>query len=224
MNLNSKINICISTHKNYYKKTLPILITSLMKSGCLPEDIYVFCGGNDSFSSQKLKNGSNFFEVDYNSFDYTALIGIVDQDIEEENWFLLHDTCRVGNNFYELLKNNTDFSKDRIALKARPSMSMGFYRKSFLKENKDFLFSLKNKDYSDYGIDRAKGTAMGNEDALSWIYKTECTSYPNQSCITTHPDNNWYITSTNRIQEYYPHLDLYKLKANWGQDYRVTTV
>ena len=34
--------------------------------------------------------------------------------------------------------------------------------------------------------------------------------------ISTEP-TDYYNTGTMRIIEYYPNLDLYKMKANWGQ-------
>ncbi len=41
--------------------------------------------------------------------------------------------------------------------------------------------------------------------------------YPSNSYIEDKGLNNWYNTQTVRKVEYYPSLDVYKNKANWGQ-------
>lgn len=44
------IKIAISTNKNFYKKTLPILLPTLINSGINKDDIHVFNAGFDSYS------------------------------------------------------------------------------------------------------------------------------------------------------------------------------
>ena len=42
--------------------------------------------------------------------------------------------------------------------------------------------------------------------------------YNSSPHVTTQLDDNIYGTETERILQYFPDIDFYKLKANWGQD------
>jgi len=64
-------------------------------------------------------------------------------------WFLIHDTCKVGSNFKNLITENLkDRSPEKIALTTDPSMSIGLYSYNFLLSSKTKILNVKNTDYS----------------------------------------------------------------------------
>ena len=214
-----KIRICVSTCKKYSQKTIPVLTSSLREAGFPLEDVLVVDGGYTHDRSLKLE-GIDTLEVSHNSFDFTALIAVTEKRIESDFWLLLHDTCRVGPKFCSLL-HAADFSYKKIALKPFPSMSIGLYSFDYLLQHTERIIREKNTDYSEEGLIKAKHTAIGHEDLLLW--KTNdlpCGTFNKvgeRDRITQSVDSGWYTTATDRIQEYYPQLDLFKLKGNWGQ-------
>lgn len=202
------IKIGISTCKKYVNKTIPPLISSLIKSGIDKNDIYVFCG--DCVENKNyIRDGINCYAATHNSFDYTSYIEIVENQLNY-NWFLMHDTCRAGPKFKELLYSKTELNHPKIALKPAPpaSMSIGYFKYDYLNKYRDKILSFKNLN---------KSTALANEDYFLTKVEPETCAYYGTERYEQPLDNFWYKTSTPRIQEYFPHLDLYKLKANWGQ-------
>ena len=56
------------------------------------------CGGKDEKSYSR-----NMIFTNHNSYDHTAIIEIIESNIESKYYFALHDTCEVGKNFSNLL-------------------------------------------------------------------------------------------------------------------------
>ena len=140
-----KIKICISTCKDYSSQTIPLLLSTLEKSNVNLQDVYVFEGGHNKEEMQD-KVYKHFF-VPHNSFDFTSLIEITEKHIESDYWLLLHDTCKVGENFNEKL-NSVALDKDKISLIPHPSMNIGLYRYHYLLKHKAIINILKNTDVS----------------------------------------------------------------------------
>lgn len=216
-----KIKICISTCKQYCQKTIPILVESLKAAGFPIADILVVEGGHGS-DNNLIKNDINTLEVSHNSFELTALIAVVENHIESDFWLLLHDTCRVGLNFCTLL-NKADLSCEKIALKKKVSMSIGLYKFEYLIQHSNKLIKQKNIYYGEKEMLDAKNNAIRTEDLLLWkTLDTPCGVFNEVGegdIIYQAVDEGWYPSATKRKQEYYPQLDLYKLKANWGQHF-----
>jgi len=218
------IKICISSCKLYSEKTIPCIVNSLIQSGINTSDILIVEGGWDVKSSTK-ENDIQYIKVNHNSFDLTSFIEIIESNIESDYWLLLHDTCRVGKNFKNIIDSfELNFEKMSV-IHGSPSMSIGIYKHSYLIKHKDLILSYKNIDYSSEGIRLAKLKAGAGEDVLFKL--TDCDRFSMGVARITQPvDINWYPTNTHRLQEYFPQLDLYKLKGNWGQsgDTPITTV
>lgn len=210
------MKIAIASTKNFHEKTLPILIPSLIQAGYTYNDIYIFIGGYDDNIKKEL-HGCICYLLDNNTFEFTALIGIVENNLFEDYWFLLHDTCRVGSDFKKKIENIPADNPEKIAIKDMPSMSIGAYKGDYLLSNKQLILSLKNKDYTPQGISNCKKWHVENEDFLLWRTSPQPIVYSEYNgFVITEPDD-WYGTKTNRRTEYYPHIDLYKNKSNWGQ-------
>lgn len=209
------IKIAIASHKNFYKVSTPILIESLLESGIEKKQIYVFISGfekREEFVNEDIKH----FELDHNSFEISPLIEIVEQEISSEYWFLIHDTCKVGNRFKELLYNIPESDIQKLSLKSKPSMSIGTYKYEYLLSNKEKILSLKNKDYSTDSLKNLKNWHINNEDIILWMTPPEPIIYNNNNNWRVVAEENWYNTGTSRRTEYYESLDLYKNKSNWG--------
>lgn len=214
------IKIAIATNKNFYEKTLPIVIPSLISVGIDKSDIHVFNAGYDKYSCS-IKDGITYHYLDHNSYEYSSLIEIADREISSEYWFLIHDTCKVGSMFKKLLYNIPQDKPLKMALKSRPSMSMGLYNYQYLLSLKDKLKSIKNTDYSPESMMRWKRWGVPNEDYILWLTNPLPLIYNDNDKWSIVDNDNWYGTNTIRRTEYYPSLDLYKNKSNWGQSHNM---
>lgn len=225
--MNKKIKIAISSYKLYANKAVPVLLKSLVDSGVSLNDVLVVEGGYTTNERSNYLYSNNIlcdrFCVNHNSFDYTALIAICEYNIESDYWLLLHDTCRVGLNFKHKLES-IDLNYSKIALLDHPSMSIGLYKYDYLLKHKDIILDKKNSNLTESGVREGKYKALYGEDALLWkLHDEPCGKFGSER-HSQPVDDFWYPTATNRIQEYFPQLDLYKLKANWGSPNLVTVL
>lgn len=212
-----KIKICVNSTKEYSEKTLPILIPSLINSGINSKDIFVFEGGHYKRTVTKT-DAYNLIKTDNNTIDFTALIDIVENELESDYWFYIHDTCKVGPKFKELLYNIPRIRPDKIALAYIYSMNIGSYKYEYLLKHRNRLLEIKNQDYSRDGIQRCKLWGVYAEDYMLHQL-TDSRTYVYNPHISNHSvlDNiNWYDTNIKRRTEYHPKLDLYKSKSNFN--------
>jgi hypothetical protein len=211
-----KVKIAVASNKNFKDKSLPVLMPTLLQAGIEKESIHVFVGGYDEYKHE-VHMDVQFYFLDHNSYEYSPLIEIVEKQMESDYWFLIHDTCKVGPAFKEKLFNIPKSLPEKIAMKHHPCMSIGLYKYSYLLSVKDKLMKIKNKDYSEASMNKWKDWGVWNEDYI--LFKTEPPPlvYPSKVSIEKKGINNWYGSNTVRVVEYYPGLDVYKNKANWGQ-------
>ena len=211
-----KIKIVINSHN---KSTIALnhLLESMRNH---PEFLnfehIIFIGGyydNKDYIQNDDKN-IKYIQCNHNSIDFTSFIALT--EIEEYSnsdnyYFYMHDTCRIGINFYK--KINIDISSITTAkIHGRYSMNIGIYSQKIINQFKDFLLTKKNTDESkcmqfktvDYNEDHIFHNDPNNillENYSDWLYKGPL---------------DYYNTGTMRLIEYYPNVDLYKIKANWG--------
>ena len=89
-----KIKFCISTSEQRFEKTKHVLLPTLLKNGIHPDDIYCFFMQSSDISLRKDQDYDiNIVNINYNSMDFNALIGILDIGLVSDYWFYLHDTC-----------------------------------------------------------------------------------------------------------------------------------
>jgi hypothetical protein len=210
------IKIAIASNKNFYKHTIPVIVKSLVQAGIPVEDIHIFNAGFDTYSREAF-NGATIHYLAHNSYEYSPLIEIVDKQIQATYWFLIHDTCQVGPNFKNLLYNIPETLPEKIALTTKPSMTIGTYRYDYLLTVKDKLMLIRNTDYSQESLLDWKRWGVPHEDYILWMTEPAPHVYGDGSQCTVVGDINWYGTNTTRRTEYFPTLDLYKNKSNWGQ-------
>lgn len=206
------LKFTISSHKNFYTKTLDIIVPSLINSGIPNTDIYFFIGGYDVYETIANQYNINLYKASHNSIDYTGLISVLDLNIKSDYWFLCHDTCKVGEKFYNIIKENK-FSTDTIRLTSENrSMNIGAYKQSYLYSIKDKVYSYRGSSDSNYNIQKLKKKLVDEEDSL---LKSDSTSHFNKSQRTVLDSNNLYNSDVKRITEYFPDIDFYKMKSNW---------
>lgn len=211
------IKFCITSNVKFSKHTYSVIVPSLINCGIEESNIYFIEGGHINRTIE-IKDKINYIKTAHNSVEYTSLIDIVEHDMQSDYWFLLHDTCRAGKNFFSLVKNIPN-DCEKIALKHWPSMSIGAYKYSYLKKFTNRLMEIKNTDYNRDRIQQWKQWGIQNEDYMLWRESsTPCHLYnPHlnkvEFAICNEPP--WYDSGTFRRIEYFAQLDLYKSKANW---------
>lgn len=211
------IKICVNSTESFSHKTIPILIPSLIESGVNPNNIYVFEGGNKKREVVHIDTHV-LVKTNHNSMEYTGLIDIVDNEMKSDYWFNIHDTCRVGKRFWELVNNIPKDFPDKVALWRHPSMSIASYKYEYLLKHKNRLLEIKNQDYSRETLQKWKQWGIHAEDYM--LYKltdSPTVVYNPELNLPTYDlrnEESWY-GGVSRIIEYYPQLDLYKSKSNW---------
>ena len=163
-----------------------------------------------------VEDNITYIKANHNSIDITGLITLAElyyNDINEY-YLYLHDTCKVGPQFFEKLSKIQLDNVSSIHLTMYPSMNLGIYSQKLINLNKDIL--TQRKCIKDTDLSEFKKKAIVEEDLI--FNKDPNTTTLDNHCnrITTGP-TDYYNTGTMRIVEYYSNLDLYKIKANWGQ-------
>jgi hypothetical protein len=208
------IKIGINSHIDFYKKTVHIALKYYAKAGIENDLIYVFIGGCTEELYENI-NGVHYYFVTHNSIDFTAMIEIVEKEIESEYWFLIHDTAIVGGRFKELLYNFPS-GAEKVALLPIPAMNIGLYSYKYLLSVKDIILIAKNTDYSNEAIQKFKKFGVDHEDYILFETPPEPATYgPKDWHVTSY--ENWYGGDSVRRIEYYPNLDIYKSKSNWSR-------
>lgn len=205
--MGEEIYYLIASSSKYFALTLPVLLKSIPEER--KRDFYIIVNNNPLQGYRVLDNVGAKFTLD-NSWEYSVLIDVVKfpDMYPPEYIFLLHDTCRLGMDFF---KKAESFPEGIDA--ASPfggQCNIGLFKKSYLLEKKDFILSLQNC------------TKEQEIQAEGVLFRTAPKNY-------IYPVKEWeepykvvgfqdiYHTGTNRMIEHYPGVDLYKYKSNWGQ-------
>jgi hypothetical protein len=127
------MKILINSHINS-KIALEHLLESMKALDEFEQYEFIICiGGYYNCNYELFKNKNiTYIHCNHNSIDFTALITMFELFSENKNdyYLYLHDTCRIGNQFYNKLKAiestiNIDISSIRI--NKRYSMNIGVY-------------------------------------------------------------------------------------------------
>jgi hypothetical protein len=208
------MKIVINSH-NKSNIALQHLLESL-KENDIDCSIIVVIGGYYHLNNYEITENENitYIRANHNSIDFTGLITLLELYNDTNEYYVyLHDTCKVGNNFYNKIKSIDLTNVSSIKIHKFYSMNIGIYSQAIINEFKDFLLSKKNTNENE--CMRFKSIDF-NED---YIFKND----KNNIVLDDYDDYNYtgptdyYNTGTMRRLEYYPNLDLYKIKANWGQ-------
>ena len=210
--MNTNLKFTISSHKNFYDKTINIIVPSLLDSGIPSKDIYFFIGGYDVYESMPNDYDINLYKASHNSIDFTGLISVIDLTIKSDYWFLCHDTCKAGTKFYSNIQKHK-FNTDTIRLTSESrSMNIGAYKQSYIYGIKDKILSYRGSSDTKYNIQKLKKRLIDEEDS---VLKSDSIGNFNKSPRKILDSNNIYDSNVKRITEYFPDIDFYKMKSNW---------
>jgi hypothetical protein len=187
--------------KYFYEDSLKNIIKHYKK-------YYTYIGNNKIDN----ENGINVYQTDHNSIDFTGLISVLDLNLYSDYWFLLHDTCEVGKNFYKKI-NSFNYESDTISMsncKYGSSMNMGAYKMEYLYSIKEKIFQFKNKNYSEESVKNLKRVQMFNEN----VFLINTDYYFNDKMWIDGGLQNIYNTDVLRQIETYPDIELMKYKSN----------
>ncbi len=212
------MKLVINSHtKN--KAALDHLLESLQSCDEYNEyEIIVAIGGYYDLPTYEIEKSGNitYIKCNHNSIDYNGLIALLELcsgDINE-CYMYLHDTCRVGKNFYKKLKEIDLTDVSTIKIHKQYSMNMGVYSQKIINEKKEFLLGKNNTNEHDcmnFKLNAQEDYIFGHDKCNRLLNDYDGWDY-------TGP-TDYYKNGTMRIVEYYPSLDLFKIKANWGQGY-----
>lgn len=209
------MKIVINSH-NKSKIALEHLLASLRENEFDLFPCIVVIGGHYHLKDYQIIEDNNitYILANHNSIDFTGLITLLELYSDTDNYYLyLHDTCKVGKNFYKKLQSIDLRGVSSIKINKPFSMNIGIYSQNIINQFKDFLLSKKNTDENrcmEFKSINYNEDYIFNNDKNNIILDNY-----NGNQFTGPTD--YYKTGTMRIVEYYPNLDLYKIKANWGQ-------
>lgn len=199
----------ISSNYAYATITLPRLLRSMQESGIPSEDVFVVIGRSPETTFQYARYGTHFF-VEWGAYEHTALIAVLDFQIQNDRdaVFLLHDTCEVGLSFHRLVREGLTQLEDAVSVN-NAMCGFALYRISYLHERAEEILALRNCD---------KHAAMVHEGFLCRTGH-RIFAYPSRGTTDyqTFGIADVYQTGMPRLKEYYPQVDLWKYKANFGQ-------
>ena len=193
-----EIKFVINTYINQNKYIYEKLINSLISNSIDPKNIYLVIGGCEEEKSEI--NLINYHYVKHNSYDHTGLIEIIDKNITSDYWFVLHDTCSVGPNFYsKLLKKS--FSEHNPILE-EGWLNMGLFSQKFIEKNKKYILSLRNCDKMQAILSEKMYPRLGKS-----FYLNSIRNYDLQSTFDVYGDG------VERSVVYFSEIDLYKYQT-----------
>ena len=180
-------------------------------------DIIIVIGGYYNLDNYEIFKDENitYIHVNHNSIDFTGLITLMElYNNIDEHYVYLHDTCKIGTNFYNKIKSIDLSNVSSIKINKKFSMNIGIYSQKIINTFKEFLFSKKNTNENEC----MKYKSINYDE--DYIFNNDT----NNKILDNYDDWNYtgptdyYNTGTMRIVEYYSNLDLYKIKANWDNE------
>jgi hypothetical protein len=210
---------------SYIKNTIALnhLLDSMkQQSEFTSYDIIVVLGGYynnkcyEIYRNVEKVHNITYIRCNHNSIDFTGLITLLElySKNKDDYYFYLHDTCKIGDNFFKKLQSIDLTNVSSIKLNKWFSMNMGIYSQEIINQSKEFLLSKKNTHENrsmEFKCVNFQEDFIFNNDPNNILLD----NYDGPECSGEQVD--YYNTGTMRIVEYYPNIDLYKIKANWRE-------
>lgn len=194
----------IATNESYIDKAVPPLLDSMIESGVPKNRIFIYSGGYRLPFLNVFISNIVCHQLTYRAYEYTPLCAIADgYEFPFDHLFLLHDTCKVGINFYEL-SNQFYPSMDAVSI-SDGICNIGVYKTEYIRSKKQYMDSFK---------DCTKMYAMEQERVL-WEQAPKHCNYHNHGFELLETEAVY--SDELRQVEYYRCCNLYKMKKNWGQ-------
>jgi hypothetical protein len=210
-----KLAYVISSYFVYAPFTLPVILPSLIKSGISPDDIFVVICGCCIELNLKSRQGT-FWYVKHDSRNFSVFVEAINPRRTElkqySHIFLLMDTCKAGLDFYAK-SSDIDLSKDAVGANAYINGGcigdLAAYKLDYLLSQKETIGLFVNvSSINNYYWEGRMFAEAGSKSFYGG---------GSGRMIVVGKPFDIYGTGTLRITEYYPEIDLYKFKSNWGQ-------
>jgi len=209
------MKIVINSHIKSEIALNHLLESMKIQSEFKSHNIIIIIGGYyDNYTEYHIEYDENitYIKSRHNSIDFTGLITLLDlySKNEDEYYLYLHDTTKVGNNFFTKLESINLTNVSSIKIKKDFSMNIGIYSQKIINQFKDFLLSMKNND--ERKCLEFKNINISLED---YIFNNDNNNIILDDYNDIHASKpiDYYNTGVIRIIEYYPNLDLYKMKS-----------
>ena len=207
--------LIITSHKNN-AVALDHLFDSLEQCDGIDDiDVIAVVGGygGDTYEDGGKRGNFRILRAPHNSIDFTGLLAIVDTQLgsRDSRYFYIHDTTRAGPRFVHCLKALP--ATLQTASFAFPSMNMGLYSRTVLEEQRHLLETFRNTD--DSCAQKFKARCVDMEDCIFRGNLDNHSFISEGPPLLQGPPRAYYDTGALRQVEYYPAMDLYKIKANW---------
>jgi len=214
------MRIVINSHIKGYRAFSHLLESMKLYEGFKDFQIIVIIGGYYDIPKYEISNDDNvmYIKCNHNSIDFTGLITLAELNYAniDDYFFYMHDTCRIGPEFYNKLREINITNITTMRIHKNSSMNMGIYSQKIINRFKEFLMDNKNNEESRCMEYKSKG--IGNEDFIFLNDPTTFTIGDWNDWIHSEP-MDYYQTGTMRIVEYHPFLDMYKIKATVNSDF-----
>jgi hypothetical protein len=206
------VHFAISSNRDFYHHTLPVIVPSLLRLGYDPNTIWFFVGDETTeFGPLMNKYGIQAYRVPIRAFEFTAPLAIIDYFPEPDRyWFLMHDTCEAGLEFrtrLDLLLQIGEF----MPLVSYGQNNMGLCRTDHLIQRRKQLDSYRG--YPTEQLLELKRKIVEEEGQFFKGAKTGLCGHP----ILDHAaPNDFTLGVIGRKREYWADIDLVKFKSNYG--------
>ena len=153
------VGICVSSHVEYEKSTLPRLFKSLKREGFNMNNVFVVVGGDNKATGESSIDSEYKVRITrqkQNFMGFTAFSELSDFG-SLHYWLLLHDTCDVVDGFYSKLKSlDIGLSPDMILFQhPKEKLEIGVYSAKFIKSRGIPNQSVKPTEYLGILVNRA---------------------------------------------------------------------
>jgi hypothetical protein len=130
------IGICITSHVNYEKTTLPVILDSINKSKFDMSKVVAVVGGYKGAKTEVIEGA----EVQYRADNVNGLGGLLGVTDKAKYWLLIHDTSEIERSFLEGCKTvDVGLNPDVVKLREDGNDWTGFYSQSFVNKTLDEL-------------------------------------------------------------------------------------
>lgn len=205
------VHFAISSNRDFYRHTLPLIVPSLLRLGYDPDMIWFFVGDETAEFGPLITNyGIQAYRVPIRAFEFTAPLAIIDYFSEPDRyWFLMHDTCEAGLEFrarLDLLLHIGEF----MPLVVYGQNNMGLCRTDHILERRAQLDSYRGYEKN---LAELKRKIVGEEGQFFKGAKTGLCGHPK---LDHAAPNDFTLGTKGRKREYWAEIDLTKFKSNYG--------
>lgn len=186
----------ISSHVSTYEKCA-IRLKKSFQNNLIPEENIITVVAGNNFKLIK----DNLIFTNHNSFDHNAIIEILESELKSKYWFITHDTCEAGCEFFEKISKFC-IQHDYTAMTEMAWLNMGLFSQKFILQNSNYIISLKNCN---------KRRAILSERVFSKL--GDFGYFGKHSEVQIIKDCKIYNDGKNRNTLYFPFLDFYKFQS-----------